>query len=106
HYLRSGRAICASPRRGTADCATGTEWPPGRRRRPEQRRARLLPRRAGVGRRDVGAGEAQVRAARGRAALALVAVAVGAVSLLGGRGETEEAELADLHARPQLDRQG
>jgi hypothetical protein len=26
--------------------------------------------------------------------------------VLGGAGEAEEAELADLHARPQLDRQG
>ena len=56
---------------------------------------------------NVRAVEVQVAAACGRSALALVAVAVlaGTVGVFGGRGQPEEAELADLHARPQLDGQ-
>src|SRR5512145_1423473 len=48
------------------------------------------------------------RPRRRRAALSLVAGAVllRAVGVLRGRGEPEEAELTDLHPRPQLDRQG
>src|SRR4051812_45016211 len=46
-------------------------------------------------------------AARGRAALSLVAGAVygGAVGGFGRTGEAEDAELSDLHAGPKLDRQ-
>src|SRR3954454_23428186 len=51
--------------------------------------------------------EALERAGRRRAALALVARPVlrGAIGVLRGRGEPEEAELPDLHARVELDRQ-
>ena len=58
--------------------------------------------------RDVGLVEVDVGAGRGRTALALVvgAVVLGSIGVLGGRGELEEAHLADLHARPELDWQG
>src|SRR6476620_6259236 len=61
----------------------------------------------GVRRSDGRAVEPLERPARGRAALALVARAVllRAVRVLARRGEPEEAELADLHARVELDRQ-
>src|SRR5215470_13904775 len=51
--------------------------------------------------------EIQVRARRSRAALVLVARAVdgGAVRVFGGGTGPEQAQLADLHPRPQLDRQ-
>src|ERR1700735_747426 len=56
---------------------------------------------------NLGAVEVKVRAGWGRAALVLVTGAVdsGAVGVLGGRTGSEQAELADLHARPELDRQ-
>ena len=51
--------------------------------------------------------EAFERLGRGRAALMLITVGVGtgAVRMLSGRRQPEEAELADLHSRPKLDRQ-
>src|SRR6478736_476180 len=56
---------------------------------------------------DPGALEVRVGARGCGASLALVARAVlrRAVGMLGRRGEPEEAELADLHARVELDRQ-
>src|SRR5690606_32187089 len=61
-----------------------------------------------VGRAHVGAVEVLEGAGCRGAPLSLVTVAVGAgaVRVLGRRGEAEEAELPDLHARPQLDGQG
>src|SRR5215218_2888917 len=52
-------------------------------------------------------GEVAEGPGRRRASLVLVARAVHrrAVRVLGGRGEPEHAELADLHARPERDRQ-
>src|SRR4051812_29012275 len=63
---------------------------------------------SGVDARDRGAMEVLGRPRRGRPPLALVARAVllAPVRVLGRRREPEEAELADLHAGPQLDRQG
>src|SRR6476661_4733110 len=57
---------------------------------------------------DAGAVEVRVGAGRSRAALPLVprAVPLRAVRVLRRRGEAEEAELTDLHARAELDRQG
>ena len=76
-------------------------------------------RRAGRGLEHLRPGSPRQRSGRGavevlerprgrRAALSLVARALRprAVRRLGRTGEPEEAELADLHARPQLDRQG
>ena len=62
---------------------------------------------ARIGDADIGAVEVLERARGGRSALPLVAVGVraGAVRVLGRRREPEEAQLPDLHARPQLDRQ-
>src|ERR1700722_10804703 len=50
----------------------------------------------------------QVGAGRGGAALVLVAGAVDrrTIGMLRGGAGAEQAELADLHARPQLDGQG
>src|SRR3954447_17966658 len=51
--------------------------------------------------------EVQVRARRRGPTLPLVTrpVLLRAVGVLGRRGEPEEAQLADLHPRPELDRQ-
>lgn len=70
-------------------------------------RDRLLPRLPRVRHRHVGVHEVEVRAGGGGAALALVAggVLAGSVGLLGGRRQAEEAQLADLHAGPELDGQ-
>ena len=79
--------------------------PPRRRAAPQGRRPRRrLTRRTGS---DSGAVEVLERPRRRRPALALVAGAVlrRAVGVLGGRGQPEEAELADLHPRVELDRQ-
>src|SRR5262245_29265189 len=56
---------------------------------------------------QVRAVEVQVGAGRGGAALVLVPRAVDgrAVRVLGRRAAQEQAELADLHAGPELDRQ-
>src|SRR5690349_17458835 len=63
---------------------------------------------AGLGHPDVGPMEVLERPRRRRTALALVAArGFGrAVGLLGRRREPEEAHLPDLHAGPELDRQG
>src|SRR5690242_18815334 len=57
---------------------------------------------------DLRAVEVLERAARCWTALSLVAraVALAAVRVLGRAAEAEETELADLHARPERDRQG
>src|SRR3954451_24763638 len=70
--------------------ATSGGWPRTSRRRPGLR-----------------AGEVAEGPRRRRAALVLVAGAVdrGAVGVLGRRGEPEQAQLADLHAGPERDRQ-
>ena len=69
--------------------------------------ARLVAGGARVGHRDVGAVEVLERPGRRRAALALVAVAVlaRAVGVVDRRAGADEAQLPDLHARPELDRQ-
>ena len=56
---------------------------------------------------DVRAGEILVGTARRRTPLALLmrAGAIGAIRVLSGRAQLEEAHLADFHARPQLHRQ-
>src|SRR3954452_3562270 len=109
------RAPCAGPPTG---------WPRSRRSRnpTSERSASRHPRRAepslhlnptpgrsvGAGSLQRGAVEVLAGAARRRAALALVPGAVrrAAVRVLGGRGQPEEAELADLHPGVELDRQG
>src|SRR5664280_2801037 len=57
---------------------------------------------------DLGYMEVLERATGGRATLTLVARAVlrTAIRVLGRAGQPEEAELADFHAGPKLDRQG
>src|SRR5665647_3981539 len=57
---------------------------------------------------DVGAMEVLERTAGSRAALTLVprTVFCAAVGVLGRTGQSEEAELANPHAGPELDRQG
>ena len=57
---------------------------------------------------DTGATKAKVSTRRRWSTLALVVrtQAFTAVGVLGGRGQVEEAELTDLHARVEQDRHG
>ena len=115
-YVAAGRLGQLGRGLGGAVRRRGCRSRPGCRRRPSgvpgrdpAARSRRAPRRSA--RRappsDRGPVEVLERARRRRAALALVARAVllRAVRVLRGRREPEEAELPDLHARVELDRQ-
>src|SRR6185436_17555503 len=100
---RSGASSCGVPPGRSSTTASARASSPAKRR-CGARGIRDLPELT----LDVGAIEVLERAARRRAALILVtrSVLCAAVGVIGGAGQTDEAELTDLHPGPQLDRQG